>query len=558
MDQIILLYRNKTIYANEKEAWDALNSLTHKKGQPVIALYKLSNSVDGSHGSSNIGVIFAIGTEDGVGKYKACSSHDDMLANTKLLKEQGQTITGILDDIRDIKDFKGISIKINNVQLKSDNSLDELGIADKNTVTGILESVGDIENSIGIIEGDVNGLSTNLVNHIDDFEKFKAFFENLFEYDEANEAIKAKYNFYTDKCISAGGLNKNNINIITSYDELKNKPFINGQELLSGENSLDKLGIQPKGEYADKSTVEGILKYNTTITANIKTIEDTVKDLSNNFNTHIDDFKDFNDFKTLFEDLFEYDAAHSAIKARYDFYTDTGKCISAGGLNNNVGEIEVISSYSELKDKPYINGQELLSGDNSLDKLGIQPKGDYTTNAFVESITNAIIEKLNLHIKDFEDFVNTLNTYFQFDSEHQAIKVLYDLYTDNGKNISAGGYNNSGTEIIIPTSYPELTNKPKINGIELVGNLTSEDLGLQLGGDYLTVSDILNNIKQADGTTKQYIKSELLPEVTSNKGIEVLQTASKTQIDLIVDTDTFSFGENKELQIKKIDGGIFL
>ena len=481
-----------------------------------------------------------------------------MLANAKLLKEHEQTITDILNDIKAIKELEGISIKINNVQLKSENSLDELGIADKNTVTGILKSIDGIEDNIDTIEGNVNGLNTDLVNHIKNFEKFKTFFGDLFEYDEANEAIKAKHNFYTDKCISAGGLNKNNINIITSYDELKNKPFINGQELLSGENSLDKLGIQPKGEYADKSTVEGILKYNTTITANIKTIEDTVKDLSDNFNTHIDDFKDFNDFKTLFEDLFEYDAEHSAIKARYDFYTDTGKCISAGGLNNNTGEIEIISSYGELKDKPFINGQELLSGDNSLDKLGIQPKGDYTTNAFVESITSAIIEKLNLHIKDFEDFINTLNTYFQFDSEHQAIKVLYDLYTDNGKNISAGGYGGSGTEITIPKSYDELTDKPSINGVELKGNLTSEDLGLQLGGDYLTVSDILNNIKQEDGTTKQYIKSELLPEVTSNKGIEVLQTASKTHIDLIVDIDTFSFGENKELRINKIDGGVFL
>lgn len=585
---------------------------------------------------------------------------------------------------------------INGKELNGNTSLKDLGIqpagnyADKDTVTDVLNSITNINNNLSAINEDIEGINTdigtindsitgintdildintNLNTHINDVSKFKTLFEKFFEYDERNNAIKARLDFYTDtdKSISAGGLNNNigEIEVISSYSELKDKPYINGQELVSGDNSLDKLGIQqkgnyttnefvegltnaiierlnlhikdfedfveklntyfeydsdhkaikvlldlytvtgknisaggysnsgteiivpksygeltekpqingqellsgnntldklgiqPKGEYADKSTVEGILRYNTTITANIKTIEDTVKDLSDNFNTHIDDFKNFNDFKTLFEDLFEYDSEHSAIKARYDFYTDTGKCISAGGLNNNIGEIEIISSYGELKDKPFINGQELLSGDNSLDKLGIQPKGDYTTNAFVESITSAIIEKLNLHIKDFEDFINTLNTYFQFDSEHQAIKVLYDLYTDTGKNISAGGYNNSGTEIIIPTSYPELTDKPKINGIELVGNLTSKDLGLQLEGDYLTISDILNTVKQEDGTTKQYIKSELLPEVKGGNGIEILQTLSKTNISLLVDTNTFSFGENNELQINKIDGGIF-
>ena len=123
--------------------------------------------------------------------------------------------------------------------------------------------------------------------------------------------------------------------------------------------------------------------------------------------------------------------------------------------------------------------------------------------------------------------------------------------------ISASGYNNSGTEIIIPKSYIELTDKPTINGIEIVGNLTSKDLGLQLEGDYLTISDILNTVKQEDGTTKQYIKSELLPEVKGGNGIEVLQTISKTNISLLVDTNTFSFGENNELQINKIDGGVF-
>ena len=79
MNQPILLYRSGSVYANETAAWAALDAVTHKKGQPIVAFYTLSSPVSGHHGSSTIGAIFAIGIGDGVGQYKACTSHDDML-----------------------------------------------------------------------------------------------------------------------------------------------------------------------------------------------------------------------------------------------------------------------------------------------------------------------------------------------------------------------------------------------------------------------------------------------------------------------------------------------
>ena len=79
MNQPILLYRSGSVYANETAAWAALDAVTHKKGQPIVAFYTLSNPTSGHHGSSTIGAIFAIGIGDGVGQYKACTSHDDML-----------------------------------------------------------------------------------------------------------------------------------------------------------------------------------------------------------------------------------------------------------------------------------------------------------------------------------------------------------------------------------------------------------------------------------------------------------------------------------------------
>ena len=552
------------------------------------------------------------------------------------------TVTDVLNSITNIND------NLSTINEDIDDINTDIGTIN-DSITSINHDIGTINGSITGINTDILGININLNTHINNVSKFETLFEKFFEYDERNNAIKAKLDFYTDidKNLSAGGFNNNTgeIVVISSYSELKDKPYINGQELVSGDNSLDKLGIQPKGNYTTNEFVESLTNaIINKLNLHIKDFEDFVARLNTYFefdsdhqaikvlldlytvtgknisaggynnsgteiivpksyneltekpqingqellsgnntldklgiqpkgnyatneivesqisaiieklNSHINDFETFvNGLNTCFQ--FEPDK--QAVKVLYDLYTDKGKNISASGYNNSGTEIITPKSYTELTDKPQINGQELLSGDNSLDKLGIQPKGNYTTNEFVEGLVGAVVEKLNLHITDFENFVNQLNTYFEFDSQHKAIKVLYDLYTDTGKNISAGGYNNLGTEIIIPTSYPELTDKPKINGIELVGNLTSKDLGLQLEGDYLTISDILNTVKQEDGTTKQYIKSELLPEVKGGNGIEILQTLSKTNISLLVDTNTFSFGENSELQINKIDGGIF-
>ena len=574
----------KHITAAERNAWNNKSDLTAEdvKGIKVNNAGHADSADNATKAGSadkltNSHKIYGLpfdGTKDVDGGITA-NGDSVIKGNLNVTKDAivGGEVSGIVGEGTPIgvTDYSALTGKpsINGKELASgENSLTELGIqpagnyADKDTVTDVLNSITNIYNNLSTINEDIDGINTNigtindsitginndildintnLNTHINDVSKFETLFKKFFEYDEKNNAIKARLDFYTDKdkSISAGGLNNNigEIEFISSYSELKDKPFINGQELLSGDNSLDKLGIQPKGNYTTNEFVESLTNA-----------------IIERLNLHI---KDFEDFVEKFNTYFEFDSDHQALKVLLDLYTITGKNISAGGYNNSGTEIIVPKSYSELTEKPQINGQELLSGDNSLDKLGIQPKGNYATNEIVESQISAIIEKLNSHITDFETFVNELNTYFEFDSKNQAIKVLYDLYTDKGKNISASGYNNSGTEITIPTSYPELTDKPKINGIELVGNLTSKDLGLQLEGDYLTISDILNTIKQEDGTTKQYIKSELLPEVKGGNGIEILQTLSKTNISLLVDTNTFSFGENNELQINKIDGGRF-
>ena len=127
-EQLILFKRSINIYNTETEAWTALDNLTHTQGQPVVAFFRRNSN---THGDTALGAIFAIGTANGVGKYKACSSHDDMLAVAQALN-----------------------------------------------------------------------------THISEWTAFKATFDKMFEYDAGHEAIKAKLDFYTDsnKNISAGGL----------------------------------------------------------------------------------------------------------------------------------------------------------------------------------------------------------------------------------------------------------------------------------------------------------------------------------------------------------------
>lgn len=59
-------------------------------------------------------------------------------------------------------------------------------------------------------------------------------------------------------------------------------------------------------------------------------------------------------------------------------------------------------------------------------------------------------------------------------------------YRDTG--IAASGGGGGGT-----TNYQDLSNKPSVNGVELLGNKTAQDLGLQPKGDYATTSSKLAN-----------------------------------------------------------------
>lgn len=66
-----------------------------------------------------------------------------------------------------------------------------------------------------------------------------------------------------------------------------------------------------------------------------------------------------------------------------------------------------------------------------------------------------------------------------------GIKVGANLTITNDGTLNATSSGETGT-----TDYPALSNKPQINGVELIGNKTSEELGITGGGNILIFENI--------------------------------------------------------------------
>lgn len=71
------------------------------------------------------------------------------------------------------------------------------------------------------------------------------------------------------------------------------------------------------------------------------------------------------------------------------------------GQLNNTSQVTTVANYNELSGKPQINSVE-LSGNKTLEELGIQPKGEYieeeqdpTVPSYVKQITEENITKWN-------------------------------------------------------------------------------------------------------------------------------------------------------------------
>ena len=203
---------------------------------------------------------------------------------------------------------------------------------------------------------------------------------------------------------------------------------------------------------------------------------------------------------------------------------------------NTGGSETGTTDYTELTNKPQIGGVE-LTGNKTLTDLGIQPAGDYlvetdladyakTTDIPTDYLTEADLTGYAT-TADLEGYVETgdLAGYAQTSSlsavatsgsyndltNKPTIITSYNDLTDKpdipeaytlptASTTTLGGVKVDGTTVTIEdgvitahatstggtSDYVALTNKPQIGGVELTGNKSLSDLGIQPAGTYLT------------------------------------------------------------------------
>ena len=89
------------------------------------------------------------------------------------------------------------------------------------------------------------------------------------------------------------------------------------------------------------------------------------------------------------------------------------------------------------------------------------------------------------------------------------------------------------------SSYNELTDKPSINNVELSGNKTLENLGIQPAGEYLVSADIVNKADKAttlagygieDAYTKSQIDTSLSTKLSSQEASSTYATITSVEV----------------------------
>lgn len=370
-EQLILFKRSLNIYNTETEAWTALDNLTHIQGQPVVAFFRRTSN---THGDTALGAIFAIGTDNGVGKYKACSSHDDMLAVAQALNTHISEWTAFKDTFDKMFEYdanhNAIKAKLDFYTDSNKNiSAGGLGGSGASSLGALYQLVDVMINSTGDgVEGAVEG---SVLAYDATAGKWKAIAQS--------EILPNMSNYYTKEETDAA------INAIPIYSmaKLSASDIANlsdgtnvreAYRLKKGGSNVDDTVIKIYKDSAIKSLELRDNKYLVLTYIDNEGNEQSIsKDLSVIVNDNYVDLinnQDIGGIKTFTEKtIFKKD-----INVLGDAVVG-GEVAAIVSDGTPTGETD----YSALTGKPSINGKELASGNNTLDELGIQPKGDYTT-----------------------------------------------------------------------------------------------------------------------------------------------------------------------------------
>lgn len=154
-----------------------------------------------------------------------------------------------------------------------------------------------------------------------------------------------------------------------------------------------------------------------------------------------------------------------------------------------------LQGYAKKTDIPDVSG--LLNKTEAAETY--QPKGNYLTEIPKEYVTDNDLEtKLNDYaLKENIPDVSNLATKDELKNKQDTLVSGENIATINGQSLLNGGNiviegGSGGT-----TDYNALSNKPQIGGVELSGNKSLADLGIQPQGDYATTEQLAS---KADAT----------------------------------------------------------
>ncbi|MBQ5918170.1 MAG: hypothetical protein IIW92_06395 [Lachnospiraceae bacterium] len=193
-----------------------------------------------------------------------------------------------------------------------------------------------------------------------------------------------------------------------------------------------------------------------------------------------------------------------------EFTVEFGEVINDGGTHD----------YNELDNKPQINGHT-LEGNKTNEQLGIpvytEGTGIKLSGDTISADTDVLATKADLNSKQ-----NVIADLPQIRSGAEAGATA--VQPEDLATVATSG------------SYNDLTNNPKINNVELVGNKSLNDLGIQPKGNYAleseipdvsnfitnTVDNLVNYYKKSETFTKQEV-NDLISAITT-MDIRVVQT----------------------------------
>lgn len=244
--------------------------------------------------------------------------------------------------------------------------------------------------------------------------------------------------------------------VTTDYKDLGNKPKINGK-VLDGDLSLDELKIQPKGEYVTENVLNA-KGYLQSIPSGYLTEEELEAE---GFLKQIPD--------TYFTD--EQNLEKYALKTDLSLKQD----VLTAGDNIEIAD----NTVTAIIPQNYVT-DEKLAEQNLVNKEYLQSKLDKKSNLLYAGDNIRIAQNMD------------------------GTQVISAIDAKNPAEI---------------TRYTALSNKPTINGVELLGNKTAEDLKLQPAGEYQKPLKAGDNIEIVDDVIKAVMPDDMCTDVELQIGL---------------------------------------